>query len=553
MTRELGPELERRRVDVGAVYAGKGEIAEDDVVVFAEQELDAQVPVGGVPQADGVADDALDEPRDRALVFDEQHAPLPLELFALFGPHLGVTAAGRFDKEYRRSVDRDRDRDVEVVVVGAGLAGLVAALELERAGKRVLLLEARERVGGRLYTVRDPLTAVPVELGAEFLHGEEGDAHDLADELHLAYVEMTGARWVVRGRSGTLARDDAFGKRVDAALAAVAKVAARGADRAFTEAAAAARLRGEGKRLALAFVEGFQAAHPARISAQSLGGGSSSSSDEGDGGGASDPAFRLAAGYDALAAALAARLPRGVLRLGTVVERVTHARRGVTVHARAAGGGAVGPFEARRVVVTVPLGVLQAAEGARGAIEFEPPLTEKRAVIAKLSMGHVAKLTMRFREAVWTRDRRELLRASFMLDPGAAVPTWWTSSPTRAPVLVGWAGGGRAEALLAMGHDGLVDRALEALAGVTSVPRATLEDALEATWTHDWARDPFARGAYSHALVGGARAAAALATPAASGAVWFAGEATVASPYNGTTHGAIASGRRVARAILARR
>jgi monoamine oxidase len=159
---------------------------------------------------------------------------------------------------------------------------------------------------------------------------------------------------------------------------------------------------------------------------------------------------------------------------------------------------------------------------------------------------------LHFRDRFWVERRPGRLRGSRRLDcltflhtSDPDVPVWWTAMPVRAPLLVGWAGGPAADRLSGEGHDAVLGLALRALARQLGISRRSLESGLVGWWTHDWRRDPFARGAYSYALVGGADAAAALARPVQR-TLYFAGEAADPEGRTGTVHGAIASGRRAA-------
>jgi monoamine oxidase len=198
-------------------------------------------------------------------------------------------------------------------------------------------------------------------------------------------------------------------------------------------------------------------------------------------------------------------------------------------------------LRARAALITIPLGVWKAPHDQEGAIRFVPELDEKRNAIEKLEVGHVVKFVFRFREPFWREQ------FNFVYSNDRFMPTWWTAAPARAPLLTGWAGGHPADALLAEGEEAMVDRALDAMARVFGVRRQLLDRSLVATWTHDWQRDPFSRGAYSYPGVGGSDAHAALAKPVQS-TLFFAGEATNGEE-NGTVAGAIVSGQRAAAAL----
>ena len=92
----------------------------------------------------------------------------------------------------------ERDVDCDVVIIGAGAAGLIAARELSRAGKGVRVLEARDRVGGRMREIEDPRSLAPIELGAEFVHGRPEITYDLLREIGVAVVDNGEATFTAR-------------------------------------------------------------------------------------------------------------------------------------------------------------------------------------------------------------------------------------------------------------------------------------------------------------------------------------------------------------------
>ena len=137
---------------------------------------------------------------------------------------------------------------------------------------------------------------------------------------------------------------------------------------------------------------------------------------------------------------------------------------------------------------------------------------------------------------------------NFLHAPGAEIPTWWTAQPVRGPLLTGWVGGVKAETLLSEEPASRLERSLVALSDVLAIPRRELDDNLDASASHDWRADPFARGAYSYIGVGGMGAPRTLGRPV-EGTLFFAGEATIPDKI-GTVAGALASGRRAAREAL---
>lgn len=424
----------------------------------------------------------------------------------------------------------------DVIVIGAGAAGLAAARDLSGAGKRICLVEARGRIGGRVCTLHFPDLPVPIELGAEFIHGEVAETFAIVDAAPLVAVELPDDHWW--SEDGEWERIEDFWEEIERLRAAI-RIRR---DVSFAEFLRSRRgLSPRLRTLACNFVEGYHAAHADRISALAL-----RASDEEQEQPSGNRQFRLAGGYDGVLAWLAAGLDphRVELRLGTVVREVRWRAGEVTVDGCGRGEETL---RARAALVTIPIGVWKAAAGQEGAIRFDPPLEEKARALERLEVGHVVKIVFRFRERFWERNIREADR-NFVHTASRFMPTWWSAAPVRAPILTGWAGGHAAEALLAEGGEAMVDRALEAMGIAFGLPRRRLDRLFVAAHTHDWQADPFSRGAYAYAGVGAGNAHALLGRPI-RGTLFFAGEATSAD-QTGTVAGAIASGRRAAREVV---
>jgi monoamine oxidase len=407
-----------------------------------------------------------------------------------------------------------------VIVIGAGAAGLAAASELVRARKSVLVLEARERVGGRCWTRRMPGLEIPVELGAEFIHGEAEVTFSLLRQAGLGAIDSAREqRWLANGR---LRPGDAFA----AAQRAVGKNFRLKKDISFDQLLAQRRVPAKTKELARMMVQGFDAADPKRVSARSI-------IEEWGGGSLGDSQPRPQGGYGALMGWLANSIvARGArLHLGATVSSVRWTRGSVTV----AGTFAGERFTARapRAIVTLPLGVLQ-----EGALRFP----QKRAALRKLASGPVVRVAMRFHEPFW---QKRAPGVAFFHSPAAPFPTFWTPLPMRAPLLTCWAGGPKAAKLTGLSERKLVRAALASIESVFGKVSG-----LAAVYVQDWHADPLSRGGYSYVLVDGEGAREELAAPI-DDTMFFAGEATD-SDEAGTVAGALRSGQRAAREVLAR-
>ena len=431
----------------------------------------------------------------------------------------------------------------DVIVIGAGVAGLSAARELLKAGVNVVVLEARPRVGGRICTIHAGHDAI--ELGAEFIHGTAPQLDEALEHAGIAALDITGVRWLAA--NGVLKPLDDFWERLARAMRPLRKPRKR--DRSVAEVLDRRRGRGRSldRRLALQFVEGFNAADAHLISAQAVA--------------AANPAYdpeerrlgRVHGGYDRLVNWLASPV-RDRIHSSTIVTGVQWKKGSVRVEVN--GGRQAHTVAARATVVAVPLGVLKAAAGETGAIAFAPPLEQKQDALEHLAMGTVVRVSLRFRERFWVADRFvELMNGSepnalsFIHSPDEEFPVWWTAYPIRTPVIVGWCGGPRARDLSALSSAEIVQRAVGALARSLRIGPRRLRGLLGGAWTHDWEHDPFSRGAYSYEMAGGANAPANLARPL-QGTLFFAGEASDAEGATGTVHGAMNSGRRAASEVL---
>ncbi|MGH7583274.1 MAG: flavin monoamine oxidase family protein [Gemmatimonadales bacterium] len=429
----------------------------------------------------------------------------------------------------------------DAIVLGGGLAGLAAAQRLCDAGLQVTVVEARDRLGGRVATERDPAIDYPIELGPEWLD-RGGPMHRLCAGTGARVRDAVG-KFVWRENGVFHGSDDAPGEG--------AELRRRirqldGPDRSLADAIAACCPGDDlavARRDLLAYVRGFHAADPSQLSLQWFieteenQPAAMSSARSLDG---TDMAVNVLRQHVEMSAAVA---------LGTVATDVRWRPGSVEVDTLRAGR--MSTLRAATLVVALPVATLQPGAAGAGAVRFAPTLGEKVIALQHLATGAVTKVMLLFGEAFW-RDAEAFEGALFVNDPALAIPTWWTTSPVDAPLLTGWVGGPAAARFAAMRPEALETAAIDAVAKLTDVPLPEVMRRLRQMYHHDWQRDPFSRGAYSWIRVGGIDAPRQLAEPVA-GSLFFAGEATCSEGRNATMDGALTSGWRAADELLTAR
>ena len=426
---------------------------------------------------------------------------------------------------------------MRVIVIGAGVAGLSAAYHLKQAGVDAAVLEARDRIGGRVWTDRE-FADIPVEFGAELIHGRSPAVNtwEWIEKLGLrtwhwnklddSMIRTEAGDWLTMGEARAASAEldatrswdlgDAPEPRADEDLGGYlrrigfSEEQLRYVRRSFANA--------EGERM-----ECLNAAAHLQLPLYASGGPRGVDSDGDDD--YSD--FRILDGYDSYVERLADGLE---IRLNCAVHVIEWAD-GATISAHSGE-----TFRGDAAVLTLPLGVLQSDR-----VRFSPPLPRpKREALAGLKMGPVMKLIYLFDEPLLDRSIGAIYARG---NP----PRWWSPSLGRdggATVWTGFVSGDYAREMLALGEQGALRKGLETLREELGKPTLACR---KARWIN-WPQDPYALGGYSVCLPGhyDARAKLAKATPP----LYWAGEATAPHHLTAMVHGAYFTGQRAAQEIV---
>jgi monoamine oxidase len=420
----------------------------------------------------------------------------------------------------------------DAIVVGAGASGLAAARELSRRGKKIILLEARNRIGGRIHTVKGEGFDVRIEAGAEFIHGNLPLTLRMLQEYGIVYHAVEGDIWNVK--QGKFSQGyDAIPHRhlleqklnqltVDISVDQFIEYYFPGTD--HQEMADAIR----------GFVKGYDAADTARASALAF-----KKEWEAE---QSWEQYRINGGYGLLMNALWQEChEHGVkLFLSEVVKEIHWNASQVEVITDVKTS-----YTADQVLITVPLGIWQAPAGAEAGIGFFPPLPEKTEAAYALGYGHVIKFVLEFKKVIWKdialkKSTGADLRHLFFLFSNETVPTWWTQEPNEVPVLTGWLAG--PSALQYTGDEQqMIDDALRSLSSIFGMELEKLKNELLTARVFHWTNDPYSLGAYSYATLEAEQFMKQLMQPVRQ-KLFFAGEALDRGYGTGNVEAALGSG-----------
>jgi monoamine oxidase len=403
--------------------------------------------------------------------------------------------------------------DIDVAIIGAGAAGLGAAHGLSNSGLSTIVLEARNRVGGRGHTIMAS-PDITFDLGCGWLHSADRNSFvGIAEHLNFE-VNKALPPWRERafGKAFPQAERDDFIHALDAFYDRADQAARSGRD-------SPANLYLEpGNRwnpmidAISTYVNGCELDQVSILDMDAY-------EDTGVN-------WRVRRGYGALMTAYGASLP---LALNCTVTLIDHSQKRLRIET------SMGTLTANKVIVTVPTSLI-----TDEALRFFPALPAKVDAAAGVPLGLADKVMLALDEPEALPSEGNLRGATMRTEMGT-----YHMRPFGQPCIEGFFGGRFARALEDAGDGAIAAHSIDEIAGFLGNDfRRKLRPLQESRWAHD----PFARGSYSHALPGHADKRAVLATPV-DNRLFFAGEATSPNFFS-TAHGARDSGERVAREVM---
>ena len=401
----------------------------------------------------------------------------------------------------------------------------MAARELAKAGKKILIIEAGNCAGGRIHTIRDKGFSQPVEEGAEFMHGKLPVTTQLLKEAGISYTETSGK--IYRYKNSKLEEQKDF---IEGNEKMEEKIKGLPADMPvadFLKQYFGWVEHAEMRRSVTNFIEGYEAADAKRASVKAM----QQDLMEDD-----IQQYRIEGGYVRLIDFLRDECEKAgcIFRMNEQVKDIYWSRGLVNIKTNNSS------FKCTKVLVAAPIGILQAEHRNISAIRFHPSLPQQYTAAKTVGSGKVIKVLLEFKERFWPAD------AGFIFSE-EPIPTWWTQQPKDNKLLTGWLGGPNTEQYKRASDEALLTRALSSLSSIFDI--TLTKENMTAWHVANWQNYPFTKCAYSYATVGSDAAKKKLNEPVKE-TIYFAGEAVYEGNATGTVEAALDSALQMVKKIL---
>ena len=431
-------------------------------------------------------------------------------------------------------------KKADIIVIGAGATGLMAARILVKSGKKVTVLEARNRCGGRIHTISDELFLKNTELGAEFIHGDLPVTLNLLNEAGIRYHPADTEMW--HYNNGKFSTGVSYVKEWELLLKKLNLLKSDITINKFLQIEFPGEKYSDLRKSVQEFVSGYDTADPNKASAfalrvewQSEGHGSQ---------------HRIDGGYGSLIKYLENEILNsgGCICMEKIVKEIHWQKGKVKVITNKKE-----VYTAAQIIIALPLGVLQLTNTEKGAVTFHPAIIEQSNAIQAMGFGAVIKILLEFSEAFWEDDTSEKLAGKSLKNMGylfsdEIIPTWWTQVPQHTAVFTGWVGGPAAVEKMHYLKEELLKQSLQSLGNIFKRTINELKEKLLVFKIIDWTIEPFTRGAYAYDTIETPASRKLLKRPIMN-TIYFSGEYLYEGPAMGTVEAALTSGEEAAKKI----
>jgi monoamine oxidase len=414
----------------------------------------------------------------------------------------------------------------KVIIIGAGVAGLFAGRVLSKQGYDVTILEATDRLGGRIQTIRNSSFTQPVEKGVEFIHGNLPLTIELLKEAAIEYKPVKGK--MIRVVNDDWTTQDDFTLGWDELVKKMNSVEKDLTMDEFLERNFSEEKYNDLRTSVLRFANGFDLADTSRASVLALREEWMEEEHE---------QYRLTGGFDQLTNFLEKECLRSgcIINTSSAVTEIKWQKNHVEVVTSNK------TYDTAKVIVTISLGLLQSER----SIIFQPDIDHYFHAATKIGFGSVVKVLLEFSDAFWEQKTKGI----GFLFTNEIIPTWWTQLPSSYPLLTGWAGGPQASTLENKDNQAILDLARHSLSNVFQRTIEEINKLLVASAVVNWKNDSYSNGAYSYDMVESIQAKKLLNTPI-DDTIFFAGEGCYEGSSPGTVEAALVSAKNVAEKIV---
>jgi monoamine oxidase len=412
-----------------------------------------------------------------------------------------------------------------IIIIGAGVAGLSTANDLLKRGKTVTILEACDRLGGRIHTIRNSSFRNPVEKGVEFIHGNLPLTVHLLKAAGIEYTPVSGA--MVSVVNGEWKTQEDFAIDWGEIMRKMNTLRSDITLDEFLERDFNDEKHKEVRQSLLRFAQGFDLADTSKASVLAL-------REEWIGG--EDEQYRVPGGFDQVVNYLEkqCREAGASIRTLSTVTGIHWRQNDVLIITDKQH------YRANKAIITVSLGQLQ-----NNPDIFRPAIPNYLDAARKIGFGSVVKILLEFKKAFWTEKKKNI----GFLFTNETIPTWWTQLPSSYPLLTGWAGGPQAWPLENLDDREILETAIQSLSHVFERSIDDLNNLLTASLVANWRNNNPANGAYSYSLVGSTLARKIFKNPIQD-TIFFAGEAFYEGPSPGTVEAALVNAKDVVERIM---